>query len=68
MSKAKKVVSSDHEMLLYADENFYFPVVRILRQQGHDVLTAIVSATHDEDFPALAARIHAALAGHAAAV
>jgi hypothetical protein len=94
-------------MLLYADENFDFPVVRILRHQGHDVLTVledgqsaapdpailarahalgramlthnrrhferphrqgadhsgIVSATHDGDFPALAARIHAVLAG-----
>jgi hypothetical protein len=94
-------------MLLDADENFDFPVVRILRQQGHNVLTVledgrsaapdrailarahalgravlthnrrhferlhrqgadhsgIVSATHDGDFPALAARLHTVLAG-----
>lgn len=95
-------------MLLYADENFPYPVVEFLRQLGHDVLTAqedgrrmtpdpdilarahllgravlthdrrdferldrqnaahsgILSATRDSDTPALAARIHAALAGH----
>jgi hypothetical protein len=27
-------------MLLYADENFYLPVVEELRHRGHDVLTA----------------------------
>ena len=96
-------------MFLYADENFYRPVVVILRQLGHDVLTAqedgragspdpiilarahslgravltldrrdyerlhrqgaahsgILSATSDQDYPAFAARIHAALAGQA---
>jgi hypothetical protein len=94
-------------MLLYADEDFSFPVVEELRRVGHDVLTAkedgrtaasdpdvlarahslgrvvvtynrrhferlhrqgvghsgILSATHDSDFPGLAARIHAALTG-----
>ncbi len=94
-------------MLLYADENFDYPVVNELRAIGHDVLTAqqdgrrqapdpvilarahalgrvvvtfnrrdyerldrqgqthsgIVSATHDLDVQALAARIDAALAG-----
>src|SRR5436309_10175654 len=94
-------------MLLYADEDFAFPVVEHLRQLGHDILTAqedgrtatpdldilarahqlsravltfnrrhferlhrqgtdhsgILSATHDPDFSALAARIHARLTG-----
>ncbi len=94
-------------MQLYADEDFPLPAVEILRQLGHDVLTAqedgrmaapdpdllarahalgrtvlthnrrhferlhrqglahsgIVSARQDADFPTLAARIHAALAG-----
>jgi len=94
-------------MLLYADEDFSFPVVEELRRLGHDMLTAqedgrtatpdpdilarahslgravltynrrrferlhkqgavhsgILSATHDSDFPGLAARIHAALTG-----
>jgi predicted nuclease of predicted toxin-antitoxin system len=94
-------------MLLYADEDFSYPVVEELRRLGHDVLTVqadgrrstpdpdilarahalgravltfnrrdferlhrqgadhsgILSATHDSDFPALAARIHAMLAG-----
>jgi hypothetical protein len=94
-------------MLLYADEDFSFPVVEELRRLGHDVVTAqedgrtatpdsdilarayslgrsvltynrrhferlhrhgtdhsgILSATHDSDFPGLAARIHTALAG-----
>jgi hypothetical protein len=92
-------------MLLYADEDFSFPVVLELRQLGHDVMTAqedgrtstpdpdilasahalgravltynrrhferlhrqgaahsgILSATHDNDFSRLAARIHARL-------
>ena len=94
-------------MLLYADEDFSYPVAQVLRLLGHDVLTAqedgrtatpdpvilarayslfravltynrrhferlhrqgadhsgILSATHDGDFPQLAARIHATLAG-----
>jgi predicted nuclease of predicted toxin-antitoxin system len=96
-------------MLLYADEDFAFPVVEELRRLGHDVITTqqdglagkqtpdtvilarahslgrsvltynradferlhrqgaahsgILSATHDSDFAALAARIHNALAG-----
>jgi len=94
-------------MQLYADENFPFPVVEILRDLGHDVLTAqedgrqatpdpdilarahalrravlthnrrhfehlhkqgedhsgILSATRDDDSPALAGRIHVAVAG-----
>src|SRR6266851_7459478 len=94
-------------MLLYADEDFSFPVVEELRRVGHDVLTAqedgrtatpdpdilarahtlgravltynrrhferlhhqgaahsgILSATHDSDFPRLAARIHVRLVG-----
>ena len=94
---------------LYADENFPFPVVVILRLAGHDVVTAhedgragqkigdpsvltratqlgravltldrrdyfrlhrtdpshagIVACTKDLDFPALAGRVHAAIAG-----
>lgn len=94
-------------MLLYADEDFALPVVKILRQLGHDVITVqadgrtsapdpdilaraaslgrvvltynrsdferlhrqgathcgIVTVKQDGNFPALAARIHAALAG-----
>ncbi len=94
-------------MLLYADEDFSFPVVEELRRLGHDVVTAqedgrtatpdpdvlarahslgravvtynrrhferlhrqgadhsgILSATHDSDFPGLAARLHAMLGG-----
>ena len=94
-------------MLLYADEDFSFPIVEELRRLGHDVVTAqedgrqgasdpdilarahaigravltydrrhferlhrqgaahsgMLSATHDQDFPALAARIHTALSG-----
>jgi hypothetical protein len=92
-------------MLLYADEDFAYPVVEELRRKGIDVVTAqedgkagsadsdiltrayalcrsvltynrrhferlhrqglphvgILSATHDDDFPALAARIEAVL-------
>src|SRR5262249_603515 len=95
-------------MLLYADEDFDYPVVEGLRRLGHDVVTTqedgragsqdpdilarayslgraaltinrrhferlhrqgadhcgILSATRDNDFPALAARIDATLAGH----
>jgi Domain of unknown function (DUF5615) len=94
-------------MLLYADEDFSYPVVKELRKLAYDVLTAqddgrkgasdfdilararslgrpvltynrrhferlhrqgmphsgIVSAKHDRDFPAIAGRIHTALAG-----
>jgi predicted nuclease of predicted toxin-antitoxin system len=96
---------------LYADEDFPFPVVLVLRQFGHDVLTVlesgragqkipdpdvlafaisqartvvslnrrdfirlhkqesqhsgIVVCTKDDDFPALAARIDAAISVHA---
>jgi hypothetical protein len=94
-------------MLLYADEDFPYPVVETLRCLGHDVVTAqedgraaaddadvlarahtltravltynrwdferlhrqgishsgILSAKKDDNFPALAARIDAALAG-----
>jgi predicted nuclease of predicted toxin-antitoxin system len=94
-------------MLLYADEDFALPVVKTLRQLGHDVITVqadgrtsapdpdvlaraanlgrivltynrrdferlhrqgaahcgIVAIKRDGNFPALAARIHAALAG-----
>jgi hypothetical protein len=94
-------------MLLYADEDFAFPIVVELRRLGHDVITAqedgrhsvadsvilnrahslgramltynrrhieelhkqgamhngILSATHDNDFLALAARIHHVLTG-----
>jgi Domain of unknown function (DUF5615) len=94
-------------MLLYADEDFALPVVKILRQFGHEVITVqadgrtsvpdpdvlaraaslgrvvltynrhdferlhrqgaahcgIVTIKQDGNFPALAARIHAALAG-----
>src|SRR6266568_3255127 len=92
-------------MLLYADEDFAYPVVAALRQSGHEVVTAqedgqtgvndadilaradalgravltynrrhferlhrqghlhcgILSCTRDNDFSALAARIHQAL-------
>lgn len=92
-------------MLLYADEDFSYPVVEELRRLGHDVITAqedgrtsapdpdilarahslgrsvltynrrhferlhrqgaahsgVLSATHDDDFPALADRIHDAV-------
>src|SRR5262245_48515255 len=94
---------------LYADENFDYPVVVVLRQLGHDVVTAqkvgqggqripdpavlayatadgravltlnrwhfkrlhlqggshagIITCTRDDDSVALAARIHAAIAG-----
>ena len=44
-------------MLLYADENFYLPVVEELRQRGHDVLTAQEdgrTATPDSDILARA--------------
>src|SRR5437660_8701679 len=94
-------------MLLYADEDFTYPVVEELRRLGHDVLTAqedgrraapdpdilarahalgrivlthnrrhferlhrqgadhsgIVTATQDQDFPALSQRIDATLQG-----
>ncbi|SRR5260370_11226668 len=94
-------------MDLYADEDFFFPVVEHLRKLGHDVVTAqedgrraapdpdilarahalrrvvlthnrrhfarlhrqgadhsgIVSATQDQDYPALAVRIDATLQG-----
>ena len=95
---------------LYADEDFPYPTVEILRLLGHDVLTAqedglrhtpdpiilarahalgrsvltynrrdyerehlrgaahsgIVGCSQDNNFPALASRIHAALAGRTA--
>ena len=40
--------------LLYADENVPLPVVRRLRELGHDV----VLCTYDPDFAGQATRIH----------
>src|SRR5437870_2185625 len=45
-------------MLLYADENFPFPVVEHLRQLGHDVLTAQEDGRTATPDPAILARAH----------
>lgn len=46
-------------MQLYADENFSFPVVEILRQLGHDVLTAQQDGRMATPDPDILARAHA---------
>ncbi|MCL4254309.1 MAG: DUF5615 family PIN-like protein [Anaerolineae bacterium] len=38
-------------MLLYADENFPMPVVMVLRQLGHDVLTTLESGKAGQAIP-----------------
>jgi hypothetical protein len=40
---------------LYADEDFYFPVVLELRQLGHDVLTVQEAGQSGGDDPAVLA-------------
>ena len=45
-------------MLLYTDENFYFPVVEELQQLGHDVLTAQEDARTATPDPDILARAH----------
>src|SRR5215813_6145635 len=46
-------------MLLYADEDFSFPVVLILRQLGYDVLTAQADGRRATPDPDILARAHA---------
>jgi hypothetical protein len=46
-------------MLLYADENFFFPVVEELRRLGHDVLTASEDGHAAASDPVILARAHA---------
>jgi hypothetical protein len=46
-------------MLLYADENFFYPVVEELRQLGHDVLTASEDGQSGAIDPVILARAHA---------
>jgi hypothetical protein len=46
-------------MLLYADHNFYFPVVEELRHKGHDVLTAHEDGHAAADDSVILARAHA---------
>src|SRR5438445_3962583 len=46
-------------MLLYADEDFSFPVVEELRQLGHDVLTAQEDGRQQTPDPDILARAHA---------
>jgi predicted nuclease of predicted toxin-antitoxin system len=36
---------------LYADENFPFPVVEVLRQLGHDVVTAQEAGKAEQEIP-----------------
>jgi hypothetical protein len=45
-------------MLLYADEDFFFPVVEMLRRLGHDVLTASEDGHSAADDPIILARAH----------
>ncbi len=45
-------------MLLYADENFPFPVVEALRHLGHDVLTAQEDGRRATPDPDILARAH----------
>lgn len=45
-------------MLLYADENFYYPVIAILRQFGHDVLTVQEDGRRSSPDPMVLARSH----------
>src|SRR5947209_5237828 len=46
-------------MLLYADEDFFFPVVEELRRRSHDVLTAGEDGQSAADDPIILARAHA---------
>jgi hypothetical protein len=46
-------------MLLYADHNFFFPIVEELRRLGHDVLTADQDGHSTADDPIILARAHA---------
>ncbi|HEY7424941.1 MAG TPA: DUF5615 family PIN-like protein [Gemmataceae bacterium] len=46
-------------MQLYADEDFPFPVVEVLRQLGHDVLTAQQDGRRATPDPAILARAYA---------
>jgi Domain of unknown function (DUF5615) len=46
-------------MLLYADENFDFPVVEELRRLGHDVVTAQEDGLTSSPDPIVLARAHA---------
>jgi hypothetical protein len=46
-------------MLLYADEDFFFPVVEELRRLGHDVLTAGEDGQSAAADPVILARAHA---------
>lgn len=46
-------------MQLYADEDFPFPAVAVLRQLGHDVLTAQEDGRLATPDPAILARAHA---------
>jgi hypothetical protein len=46
-------------MLLYADENFFLPVVEELRRQGHDVLTAREDGQSAAADAVILARAHA---------
>ena len=45
-------------MLLYADENFDFPVVEELRRLGHDVVTAQEDGLTSSPDPVILARAH----------
>src|SRR5947208_9632199 len=46
-------------MLLYADEDFTYPVVEELRRLGHDVLTAQEDGRQTTPDPDILARAHA---------
>lgn len=46
-------------MLLYADHDFFYPVVEELRRLGHDVLTADQDGYSSADDPVVLARAHA---------
>lgn len=46
-------------MLLYADENFPYPVVEELRRLGHDALTAQEDGRQSKPDPDVLARAHA---------
>jgi hypothetical protein len=45
-------------MLLYADEDFFFPVVEELRRLGHDVVTASEDGHSAAADPVILARAH----------
>jgi hypothetical protein len=46
-------------MLLYADEDFPYPVVEELRRNGHDVVTAQEDGRQSTPDPGILARAHA---------